>query len=316
MSRNPLIERLNEGISDLLADPEAMGVSGDDRLMGLLNIARDLRELPRPDFKDRLKADLERNITMPQTNAPAVEFRPGFRTVTPYLVVANADFVDFVKNVFGGVETHRTVTSPATFHAEVRIGDSMLMIAAGAERVNPAFLSVFVPDVDTQYKRALDAGCRSLDAPRDSHGVRFAAVEDAVGNQWVMTRQLGSNFMKENFSTVAVGFTVSEASRFVEFLKNAVNAEELHRVEWPGGFYAEVRIGSSVVTVSETTNHEWMKPLPTMLYLYVPDADASYNRALRAGAKSISPVADQPYGDRQGGVQDAWGYQWFFATPL
>jgi len=61
MSRNPLIERLNEGISDLLADPQAMGVSGDDRLMGLLNIARDLRELPHPDFKNRLKAELEKS---------------------------------------------------------------------------------------------------------------------------------------------------------------------------------------------------------------------------------------------------------------
>lgn len=316
MSSNPIIERLNDAINELLADPETGVVSGDARLMSLLNLARDLQQLPSPEFKDRLRTILERNITMSQATIPAVEFRPGFRTVTPYLVLPNADYIDFLKNVFGGVETHRTNTSPSTFHSEVRIGDSMLMIGVGSERVNPAFLSVFVPDVDAVYKRAVDAGCSSLDAPRDRHGLRWGCVEDAAGNQWCITRQLGGSYIRENFNTVAAGFAVKDGDRFVEFLKNAVNAEELQSIQWPGGFYAEARIGNSVVTVSETTNHAWMKPLPTMLYLYVPDADAWYDRALRAGAKSISPVADQPYGDRHGGVEDEWGHLWFFATPL
>jgi uncharacterized glyoxalase superfamily protein PhnB len=102
----------------------------------------------------------------------------------------------------------------------------------------------------------------------------------------------------------------------LDFIKKAVNAEELERQEWPGGLYAAMRIGNSTVTVSESTNHPWMRPLPTRIYMYVPDADAAYERAIQAGAKAIRPVADQPYGDRTGGVQDEWGNQWFMATPL
>jgi uncharacterized glyoxalase superfamily protein PhnB len=236
--------------------------------------------------------------------------------VTPYLVVPNADYVDFLNKAFDGVETHRTITSPTTFHAEFRVGDSMLMVGAGAGRANPAFLSIFSPDVDAAYKRALEAGCRGLEAPHDKHGFRYGAVEDPAGNQWVITRQLGTNYMKEGAGTVTLGFTVKDAPRFFEFLKKAVNAEEIQRIQWPAGFYAEARVGNSVMSVSETSNHAWMKPLATMLYLYVPDADASFDLAIRAGAKSISPVSDKPYGDRSGGVEDEWGHQWYFATPL
>jgi uncharacterized glyoxalase superfamily protein PhnB len=59
-----------------------------------------------------------------------------------------------------------------------------------------------------------------------------------------------------------------------------------------------------------------MRPMTTMINIYVPDCDAQYEKALRAGAKSIMPVADQPYGVRSGGVADAWGNEWFIATPL
>ena len=55
--------------------------------------------------------------------------------------------------------------------------------------------------------------------------------------------------------------------------------------------------------------------MTTMINMYVPDCDTLYEQALRAGAKSISPVADQPYGVRSGAVEDAWGNQWFIATP-
>ena len=53
-----------------------------------------------------------------------------------------------------------------------------------------------------------------------------------------------------------------------------------------------------------------------MIYMYVPDCDALYAQALGAGAKSISPLADQSYGDRHGGVQDEWGNQWYIASPI
>jgi uncharacterized glyoxalase superfamily protein PhnB len=51
-----------------------------------------------------------------------------------------------------------------------------------------------------------------------------------------------------------------------------------------------------------------------MLHVYVPDADAVYRRAMEAGAISLREPADQFYGDRTGGVQDAFGNQWWMAT--
>ena len=55
--------------------------------------------------------------------------------------------------------------------------------------------------------------------------------------------------------------------------------------------------------------------MPSAFYLYVGDADVVYERALAAGAKSLWPPSDQPYGDRTGGVEDAMGNQWFIARP-
>jgi uncharacterized glyoxalase superfamily protein PhnB len=56
------------------------------------------------------------------------------------------------------------------------------------------------------------------------------------------------------------------------------------------------------------------QPMPTMFYLYVPNCDELYRRALAAGATSISEPKDQPYGDRSGAVKDVFGNQWYIAT--
>jgi uncharacterized glyoxalase superfamily protein PhnB len=53
-----------------------------------------------------------------------------------------------------------------------------------------------------------------------------------------------------------------------------------------------------------------------MLHLYMEDVDAVYQRAIQAGAKSIREPADQPQGDRMGGVEDAFGNQWWIATHI
>jgi len=113
-----------------------------------------------------------------------------------------------------------------------------------------------------------------------------------------------------------VDFVADGGGRFVDFVKLAFGAEELARHEWPGGFYASVKVGDSYIGVSEPKNHEWMRPMQAMVYLYVSNCDAVYEQAIRAGAKSITPLADQVYGDRNGGVEDEWGNQWFIATRI
>ena len=78
--------------------------------------------------------------------------------------------------------------------------------------------------------------------------------------------------------------------------------------------HAQLRIGDSIVMISDASAHA--KATPVMLYLYVPNVDAAYQLALKAGATSIMEPADQFYGDRSGGVKDAAGNSWFFGTHV
>lgn len=82
----------------------------------------------------------------------------------------------------------------------------------------------------------------------------------------------------------------------------------------PGeGVPAEVRIGDSLLMVSGT---EYRGAMPACLYVYVDDADATYRRAIDAGAESLEDPRDQPYGDRRAMVQDRWNNIWQIATRL
>jgi uncharacterized glyoxalase superfamily protein PhnB len=106
------------------------------------------------------------------------------------------------------------------------------------------------------------------------------------------------------------------AEPVIGFLKRAFGAQEIAKYASPDGVvhHAEIRVGDSVVEMGES--HGKYPPMPTMFYLYVPDADATYRRALAAGARSIHEPTDQPYGDRVGAVTDAFGNQWYMGTHI
>src|SRR5260370_23072773 len=152
MSKQPFIDQVDQAISEILANPDAAPAAVDSSVAELVRVARDLRDLPRPEFKSTLKTDLERKANMSAT-APA--FRTGYRTVTPYLLPAKAEYVDFLKNVFGAVETERTETGPGRFHAEFRLGDSRLVLGVGSGMKMPVSLEIYVPNVDGVYTRAM-----------------------------------------------------------------------------------------------------------------------------------------------------------------
>jgi len=78
--------------------------------------------------------------------------------------------------------------------------------------------------------------------------------------------------------------------------------------------HAQVRVGSSMIEMGEA--HGKYAVMPAMFYLYVPDVDAVFRRAVTAGATVLSEPADQPYGDRSGGVKDAFGNTWCIATHI
>ncbi|MFP4438806.1 MAG: VOC family protein [Chloroflexaceae bacterium] len=120
--------------------------------------------------------------------------RPGFHTITPYLVTQDLDrLIAFVQQVFAATETLRMQGAAGGTHVEVQIGDSMLMIGGGTGGAMPAALYVYVEDVDAVYQRALAAGATTLMEPSDeADGDRRGGVQDPFGNQWFIARHIGS----------------------------------------------------------------------------------------------------------------------------
>ncbi len=118
------------------------------------------------------------------------------------------------------------------------------------------------------------------------------------------------------YHTVTPYLVVPNALAFVAFVEKAFAAVEQSRVLRPDGTiaHAEVQIGDSRVRVAQA-KEPW-KPMPTGLYLYVPDTDATYAAALEAGGLTLMEPADQFYGDRNAGVQDLWGNNWWIATHV
>jgi PhnB protein len=112
-----------------------------------------------------------------------------YRTVTPYLVVPDADAeLAFLQAAFAGTEaTCQRNADKTVMHAEIRIGDSLVMLgqAGGPWKARPAALYLWVDDVDSTYARALRAGATSESEPEDKpYGHRNAGVIDQNGITW------------------------------------------------------------------------------------------------------------------------------------
>src|SRR5262245_32766777 len=118
-----------------------------------------------------------------------VDTKSTYRTVTPYLLVPNADAeLAFLKAAFGAdeVECHRNPDN-TVMHAEITIGDSLIMLgqAGGHWSARPAAVFLWVADVDATYAKALAAGAESESEPEDKpYGHRSAGVNDQNGITW------------------------------------------------------------------------------------------------------------------------------------
>ncbi len=112
-----------------------------------------------------------------------------YQSVVPYLIVTDAnELIEFLKHALGGTERMRSSGSNgAIMHAEVQIGDSVIMVADALDetRVRTAMLHLYVADVDADYNRLLNAGGESIRKPADqAYGDRTAATKDRWGNEW------------------------------------------------------------------------------------------------------------------------------------
>jgi uncharacterized glyoxalase superfamily protein PhnB len=114
----------------------------------------------------------------------------GWHTVTPRLVVHDpAKLVKFLENAFGASGEFASGTP-----SQMRIGDSIVMVSgAGPREAMPAFLYLYVEDVDATYRRALECDALSLEEPSDlPYGDRRAMVKDPCGNDWQIATHLGA----------------------------------------------------------------------------------------------------------------------------
>jgi PhnB protein len=322
MASRSVFEQFDDAVQKLLAGGKPGRARTTARLAEMQGIAADLRGLPRADFKKRLRLEL---ASGPRTRAERpvrVEpIRPGFHTITPYIAVHEAPQVlEFVKKVLGGEELLRGTGSGGGMHAEVRIGDSMVMIGGGGAYKGPTFpaaLHVYVPNTDEAYHRAVEAGAKTLQAPADMfYGERSASVADVAGNHWYLATRFGKEWKPEHLHSVQTCLLPVKSMPVIEFLKSAFGAESLELHEKPGGgvAHATIRIGTSTVEIGDA--HGPYQPMPTMFYLYVDDVDAWYARAVAAGAKPGQPPAEMPYGDRVGNVTDPFGNQWYIASHV
>ena len=126
----------------------------------------------------------------------------GYHSVTPYIVVAGAAAaIDFYKKAFGAEEVLRMAAGDKLGHAEIRIGDSMIMLSdewpehgmlGPAARGGPTgFLMIYVEDVDAAFARAVAAGAQVLRPVEDQfYGDRSGSVTDPFGHQWTLATHI------------------------------------------------------------------------------------------------------------------------------
>jgi len=317
MARESVSRRLDSVVEAIVSGRRPELGPADAELTGLARAASGLRGLPAEGFRQRLKDRLIASAGEGAKKRKAV--REGYHTATLYLAVPGAErLLDFIKEAFGATETHRSKGSAGGLHAEVRIGDSAIMIG-GYEGMTtggtPSAIHLYVEDVDAVYQRALEAGASTLHAPVEQpYGDREAGVRDVFGNSWYIATHRGPHYVPEGLSTVNPYLHARGADGLINFLKEGLGGEEIERAQSPDGVvvHAKVRIGDSVIELSEA--HGPYQTMPTGIFLYVEDVDALYERALRAGGVSTQAPSDQPYG-RVGTVKDAFGTTWYLATP-
>jgi PhnB protein len=128
----------------------------------------------------------------------------------------------------------------------------------------------------------------------------------------------------DGYNTATPYLIVKGAAEAIEFYKRAFGAAELMRMADPQGRvgHAEIRIGDSVIMLADehpAMGYRGPRSLggsSVSILLYLPDVDAVFERAIRAGARSQRAVQNQFYGDRSGTLEDPFGHVWTIATHV
>lgn len=327
MSEVELTEQLDQAIDAMMATSGQLPSPVQERLAALLGVAVELRELPRAGFKARLRDELKEETAM-SSAAQIVEkrvnpIRKGFRTITPYLVVPDVPAeVEFLKQAFNAEGQVYGLGTRGGFHGEFKVGESMIMVGGGGRGSEwkgtplPAYIHLYVKDVDAIYENAVAAGATNLSPPADRpYGDRECGFRDPGGNQWFVATHQGETFVPAGLPNLMPSLLPIGAPRMIDFLKQAFGAEELSVHRSPDGAvrHATVRVGTSVIEMGEA--HGQWQPMPSVFMMYVDDVDAWYERALRAEGATVKDAPKmQPYGARVGSIKDPFDNVWYIAS--
>jgi PhnB protein len=350
MAERPIIDQLDDAVSSIIEQHHDLPTL-DAEVAALSELARDLVGLPRETFKAELKAKLTGSDSM---SSPAKEAEaPRARTVSLHICVSDGKAaIDFYKAAFGAKEL-MVLAEPSgkIGHAELQIGDSIVSLSdeypdydsRSPQSIGGSSIRIHldVTDVDAFAQIAIKAGAKLVRPIEDQfYGDRAGQLLDPFGYTWHVSTHLKDvpiedlqrevdSFAEEQarksqakpgkdlrpgFHSVTPYFTVRQPDRLIDFVAYAFGATENFRSTGSaGGMHAEVNIGDSLVMIGGA---EHIEPRPTAIHLYVPNVDEAYKRALEAGGKSLMEPADQPYGERSGGVEDPTGNRWYIATPF
>ena len=126
----------------------------------------------------------------------------------------------------------------------------------------------------------------------------------------------------QGFHSVTPYLTLNDTARAIDFYKRAFGAEELMRMDGPGGkiAHAEIKVGDSIIMLGDEMPGAACQSPQTVgsttvgVLIYVKDADAVFKQAVSAGAQVQEPMADMFWGDRYGRLKDPFGHSWSVAT--
>lgn len=216
---------------------------------------------------------------------------------------------------------------------------------------SPVSMNLLVDDADAVAAIAVAAGAKEIRAIEDQfYGMRAGQFADPFGYVWKIStvkEELSGAEMQERldaimkegaltpaeqkpdekqapravrpipegFHTLTQYLAVNGAAKLIDFFKEAFGAAEAFRVNGPSAqsiMHAQLRIGDSILELADATEEFGARAVANILH--VDDVDAVYRRALKAGATSLSAPREQSYGDREAGVKDPAGNQWYLTA--
>ena len=124
------------------------------------------------------------------------------------------------------------------------------------------------------------------------------------------------HYKPESYNTASPYLIVADAAGTIKFLQEVFAATVLRQFPDADGqlMHAEVRIDDTVVMLADSTS-DW-PPVPSYVHVYVPNVDATYAKALAAGATSVQEPTKKDDEDKRGGVKDVGGTTWWIATRV